>query len=805
MPFRLARAPFGAPEPVPIAPPRLVPEEDGSLAAYDVASGALRWRSLPHISGEGEAVWVPVADGSTVVAAGGHLVRLSGRNGDVLARLYLDGPVLAAWPDPADAERLAVLVASKADLGLVRRLAIRDGKVEGPVFQSDSALTLFATRAAAERLRDQIVADAVRALAPDRPPAGDPRVRARLLDGLRSASQRDRSNPDLLLLLLQVTEVPEARRELAGRLAAFADLLPLDGVRVGTKLEQEGFREAATTLYRRAAADFLARQGNADLNLHLTGSPGFLLRRLGKDLAKKGDLSRALELVELGRGFSSYLEGDYRFYRDYVEWLRRAGRTEDAARIAPRIDEARAAGGTLLLPARYLVTPDLALFTLVLAPWVLAALLLRSFLRSRATRHADLYAAGWRSAGQRLSAFFTHPWQRLSLLFLSYASRTERLLVALVGGVLLASACLLAGSLATLGQIVALPFGLANGYTGNDVVVAEVETQVATSPRPRPAALRLLAEARRARGEAGLSRLRLIQALELERDDARARTNLAVLAEDAGEVETARADYARAAHAAGPDGAVARWNLARLAGERGGLERAAGELAHRDRLRADFFGGSRPLWALCSYEDLLDAGVGPRSLLRAALSALVYIVTSPPGQTFRTVTNINSFPLLEALTVAMDLFGYGAWLFTLLALIWLPLPVRPLARNADTAVAPARRGRRFRAARRRAAAWIGLVVPGTWDLFYGRAALGALVAFLLAISWATQQTVETGGFFTLIAAQPGSGYFPDATPDLAYPELALAGRLAGGVFYLLLALNVPWTLRQARGSFGPQR
>jgi len=503
-PFVLSRTPFGSPV-APLASRdrlRLVQQRDSSWIAFDETTGERRWRSLPLAEQYYKGVVVPVADGTMIVASGAQLVRLDGASGDVLERRYLDGRALLAWPELDDPTRLSVLVALDENDWFLERVSVADDTVAGPSFQGQSTIAQLATRTAATTLRDQLRKEAAARLGIEgRAASDDPRVRAAVARDLTTAAERDPTNPHLLLAALEelAAETPAATRtELVGRILAITDLPPFNVANLGAELDKLGSTEAADAMYDRAAAGFLDDFGNADINLMIPTSPTVFVRGAGGELFRRGATERALELIETGRRFSSYAEGDHKLYQRYVLWLRQNGRDEEADQIAPRIEESRTVGGFLMLGESFLVSIDAAVVILVLSPWMLLALLLRTWWRTRATRNADLHARGWRTAGQRLAAFVTHPVDRLGCLFLSYASRGERLLIAGLGGVILASASILAGGLATVGEAASQPVAIANGYAGNAVMLQRLEHRIASSGPDLPT-LRLLAESRRRR------------------------------------------------------------------------------------------------------------------------------------------------------------------------------------------------------------------------------------------------------------------------------------------------------------------
>ena len=798
-PFALDVAPFGPPQ---AATPggRLEVLPDASWVALDPSTGARRWRSLPLSRLSWGHLYVPVADGSAVVASGMDLVRLDGATGAVSARLRLDGQVLAAWPDPRDRARLQVVVSTDPSDIAPRLVSVRDGRVEGKVFPSTWYVGAHRRESGVDAFRERLAGEARARLGlPGAKGAPDPRVRAFVAEALREAMTRDPDNPDLPLAALEEggTDGPfdaGEREALAARVVSAPDLRPYEAAFLGTRLERLGFREEARGLYARGAATFVASHGNADLS---TAGPALVLRKLGAELFRRGEVERALELVEEGRRFGSFLAGDDRFYRRYATWLRARGREGDAVRIEARLAEAAEARGDVLLPARFLVALDVALYVLLLAPALLAVLLLRAFFRSRATRLADLHAQGWRTTPQRALAFLTHPFERLRFFFLSYAPRAERGAIALLGAVVLLAAAVVTGNVSVLGDVVAAPLSLGSGYAGSDTMWRELEARQARFG-PRASTSRLLAEGAWSRGESDRATEACRRALSLEPDDPVAGNNAAVLAEGRGEAAEARRLYERAARAAA--GAVARVNLARLDGDASRLRAAREGLAHRDRLRVDEVGTSGPVWALAHRADLFDALSSSRSVLDNAGSALLEGLGRPPGRFLRSVTNAGDLPVYGLATLWLDAAGVAAWL-SLAALLWVFLPVRPVRATGSEAARGRLRGAADRVGRglRRVVAVVGLAVPGLWDLLVGRAALGAglLLAFLLA--GAAYAASSTGGWVGRVVATGATyDYFEDVPAGPFYPGLDGLREAALVAAVALLLFNVASTWRRAR-------
>jgi hypothetical protein len=668
---------------------------------------------------------------------------------------------------------------------------VRLAHVQGDRVRPESALGDFV--GTSSTLRDRLYDEARLDLRGREEAETNTEARAQVARRLRAARERDPGDPHLVLEELDARP-PEAkteRRRLAREAADLAaDARSRGAVRIGARLDRLGFPEEADRLYDAAARRFLEHGGNVDLSF----APGdaHIVRQTGGELFQRGEVTRALALVETSRRFSSYLDGDTLFYRRYVQWLRGEGRDAEARRIEPRIRESAGVGGAVGIPDGFFLGLDVALVVFVLTPVVILILIARSWHRSRATRHADLHARGWTTAGQRAAAFFTHPVYRLGFVFLSYSSRGERALLLLLGGLLFYYSCVLVGGIATVGRISAAPF-TARGLMGQDEML-DTLTESRKVRGEKPWTLRLLAEAHRARGEREETARFVKRLLSLSANDAVTQNNRGVLAEEEGRTADARKAYALAA-AGGPPAstAVGRFNQARLLGDGQALEAARGDLPHRDRLRAEHGAAGSPLWALCPTRDLLDALVEDRSLLASAHGAFLTIVTHPPGAALRSAINLHQFPLALGAVIVLDLLTYAAWLLTLLALVWLPLPSRPLA------AATPKRTSRAAAAARRAVLVVGSLLPGAFDLLLGSAARGALVAssFLLSVSIA--QSIGRGGFFSSLALPVGWGrYFAGVDVGPRLPELAAEQYGAIGLAAAIFLLNLVLVAQEAR-------
>jgi hypothetical protein len=810
-PFRLASIPFGPVATGPAAAaPKLLRGMGGEWTALEPAMGGLRWRSLPWGRNKTVFTGLGVSDGSVLMAGEGQVVRLGGERGEVLARMELGGQVMLQWPDPLDAARLVVTVLTDRQRGYVEELGFRDGRPQQPLLPGEQLVsaTLDGVNVLRGRLRQAALSEL--GIKPEdlpEPSGGeqsrtareDPRraaVDQRVLAGLRVSLERDPHNPDLWLAVLALLpeDAPPAEREalVQGMVETAATLFPWGAVRLGVNLERRGFVAAADQVYDRAARRFLELGGNADIAAALIGNPLLLLRQLGGEHFRAGRIDRALSLVETGRRFATYAEGDNRFYHLYARWLEKNDRRAEVARIAPRVAESEVAGGVFLLPASFILGVDVLLFVVLLCPALLFAVVLRAWRRARVAQRADLHARGMRTRWERIIAFATHPVDRLGCVFLAYAPRSERLAIFAIGAVFLTAVAFIAGSIRTIGEIAAVPVYVANGHPGNGGFLRYVEERIREG-RGGTAALRLWAEGQWARGNLPVARTVLARILTEQPDDPVARNNLAVLDEEAGHIEAARAGYARVeGHSPGAEGAVARYNQARLAGKVAPRDKALAALAWRDRLHAEHSGPLRPLWARAGYRDLIVVLIGLDSVVARSWSAFVGLLNGKFGAIGEVLGGVSSdAPASHLGTLLIDAGGYSAMFFGLLALFALPFSVRPVVPSPSLET----RGRRLG---RRLVTLLSLLVPGLHDLVRGWAGLGALQLLLIAVCWGARNTLLDGGLLGNIAqVNVNQGYFPGVS-EVRYPELAWVGYLATGLLILLFVVNVPLTYRRLR-------
>jgi tetratricopeptide (TPR) repeat protein len=839
LPFRLAAVPFGpAASGLPVEAPQLLRGADGEWLALEPAMGGERWRSLPW--GQNKTVFTSLGmnDGSVVIAGEGQLVRLGGARGDVLGRVMLGGRPVLLWPDPLDRTRLVVTVLTDQQRGYVEELSFREGRSEeallpGELLASptyDGALVLrrrLREAALGELgLKPQEMTELGNLFSKERRQAvrADPRraaVERQVFAGLRAALERDPRNPDLWLMSLALMPdetPPEERIVLArGVVEAAAELTPFGALRLGVNLEREGFVAAADEVYKRAGQRFLELGGNADLASMLVGSPLVYLRQLGGEHFRAGRVDRALQLVETGRRFAGYVEGDNRFYHLYVRWLEKNGRQAEARRIAPRVVESEEAGGVALRPSGFIVGVDVLLFVVLLCPPLLFWLVLRAWRRARSTQKADMHARGMRTRWERTVAFAIHPVERLGCIFLAYTPRSERLAIFAISAVFLVATAFIAGSIRTVAEIAAVPLYVANGYPGNGGLLRHLEERLREGKGGVPE-LRLWAEGQREHGQVAAARAALERVLAIQPEDPVARNNLAVLDEEAGRTEAARTGYARAAASpkgpGGPEGpggpghpghpgqVVARYNQARLAGEGKQVDEARAALAWRDRLHAEHLGNSRPLWARTGYHDLIAVLIGLESVVARSWSAFVALLNGNFGAIGEVFGQSSDASASDVRTFLIDAGGYGAIFFGLLALLALPFAVRPVA--PGSAIETQGRSPRRRLLRHLVGRLFGLLAllfPGLHDLVRGKAALGALQVLIIAAAWGAHSTLLHGGLLgSMTQLSLNQDYFP-GIEEVFYPELAWVGQLAAALLIALFVVNLPLTYwRQQRAA-----
>lgn len=797
LPFSMAEAPFGPMRRTPATPPPLMRRGPrGEWVAEDPRTRVELWRTLPPGEGTASQVVVPVEDGSVIIGSGPTLKRYDGLTGRVLGRVALPSEPLIAWPDPLTRRRIQVISWASREQGRVDVSAFYRGRALMPVHMADTVQQWSGTARPVLALAERVRRDTAASLGLTGAAAhDDPRIGAAIFERLLAEAAVDPFEPDLPAhaLLVGGAAVRADRRDRAADLAvrASAGLLPLHIARIGVTLERAGFARRAEELYDHAAREFIRRGGNADLNVHRIGSPASIIRKLGADRFAAGDVDRALELLDIGRRFSTVLEGDATFYRRYLRWQTASGRP-GLEEVARQQVEAARAGNMLVATPLDLLLIDVAGAILLLVPPLLLLLLLRLWWVSRASVKAALWAVGLQTRGARWGAFVTDPWLRLRQTFWSYATRPQRLMVFVAASVLVVAACVLASNTERVSLAPNTPLHLGNGQPGHTAFVLDVQAALRAWPED-PALLRLQAEGLRSLGRAKVARQAIDKLLAVAPADAVGRNNLGVLLEEGGDAAGARAAYEAAAGGTDSGAAAARANLARLSGAAAALE----TLSNGDRRRAAAIGAKAALWAGCSLGDLRRLviprhGVGERSvgafgqMLRGKLASYGVSTQGPAAARFGLF--VQSW-----LAPAGLLFLACA----LLAMVWLPLSSLPHVAERPRKVPTAgpegglaRAAAQVRGAGEALGLSLGILVPGLRWLVSGPRAAGAavLLAFLLLVSvwFAAGAGGVLGSFFQMDFFD---GYFPGVVEPGLHFAFRDLGRIAGGLALTLVSAN----------------
>jgi hypothetical protein len=795
VPYRLAAPPFGPAIASNTAPPVVISDGASGVVALDPVTRAERWRFAMAESSRASAVAVPVEDGSVILVARGEMLRLDGSDGRVLARAFTDGDGLLAFPDPLDRARVVAIVSTDWDMGYVHEVRYRAGAAETLITAPDYVTEVSPSNTRAAGVRDRLLAEARK---------GDDQgsYATRAIAALRGAAEREPATPGLWISLLEAAEkkLPEPQRaEIAQKVTA-EGMPPMLAVSLGTRLEKAGFRAEADRIYERAAGVFLDRLGNVDIAPGWS-NPSLLLRQRGGEIFAT-DPERALALIERGRAFSSYLEQDHGFYRRYASWLRAQGRTEELAKIEPRVKESVAAGGPFILPVSYQIGLDIALALALFLPPILLVLVVRSYWRARATRIADLYALGFRTGRERLAAFVTQPVLRVSHTFLAYATRWERLLLVVLAALFLASASVASQRIKSNGRQAVLPSYLSQGYAGSDGMVRAVEDRIAERGPAAPS-LRLLSEGYFARGDLDRAERRAAEALAIAPGHAGTRNNLALLVERAGRMDEARRGYQEAAQLSGDGAAVARWNLARLDRDAAASRSAEAAMARRDRLAAEHLKGSAPLWARCPFDDLQAHLLPTSTLASEILGGMPEMIAKDfieIGGLMDIVDGLTAQSPFSATRWMSALKGYGSLVVGFFALLLLPLSPRPLSAEKTE------KSDRLALWKKRSV-YLSLpaaVVPGAWELLRGRIAVGAAMLLALALSGAVVLTVRLGGALGHLIEGAYPLYFTGVKETVPYPDLLWAANLAtaviGALYLIAIALAIRGILAARRAQ-----
>ena len=811
LPFRLSKPPFGpaaaASDPARRAlMPRFVHAPDGSWQAFHPRTGVLQWRSPPLPQLERSDFAIPVQDGTVIVGQGNFLLRRDAWSGRVIARQVLPCTPLAAWPDPTDRRRLVVAVWALEDQGVVQLLGFKGGP-EQPVYLNDHVLIGWKSPNWLRNVRDRVFAQAAERLGvPQEQTEKDPAVRRQAMEAISGLAAADPLDPEIPLMILQLegeAASAERRAELGQAVVRLATgQMALRLTSMGVVLERAGLRAEADVLYSRSHAALRALGLNTELSVSLLGSPAFIMRRLGDDRFAAGDLDRALALIEKGREFSDFLEGDARFYRRYSAWLSATGRPDPQGRVAALARDAASTGESMLLTTAQVRMVDVAVPVSVASPILLYGLLLALWWRARKTRYAALWTRGYRTRRQRLVAFLESPVERLRHTFLSYATRPQRLAIFGVALTALLSAAILSANVSIVlrnaNASAVLGYGLA-GTPG----CAEVMRRHGRRRGERPALLRLLAEGAWARGERAQAAGLLGRAVALAPSDPLARNNAAVLAELSGHHDVARVGYEQAAAMVAAGNEVARWNLARLEGQRPN----SAALARRDRLRLRQGAPAEPLWAMCPLADLRDLLSPDLSAIQVAGHALAGMLSGDTQAALRVAGGAIATQASPARSVSSGM-GISVLAAALLALLWLPVPPLPIIPEPPAPVSDALNltlAQRLRVwllvALRLPLRVVDLCLPGWADLFAGRLAwaAGQLTALMLLASiWGGSG--GRGPLSSQVNYKMIKHYFdgvPDPGPGFGFDLLGQLALLGLVLLFVLHAVR-RWRLRSER-------
>ncbi|MBB5235602.1 hypothetical protein [Deinococcus budaensis] len=559
---------------------------------------ALRWaRAYP--AGLGDLTLPVQLGGSVYLGAGPVVYALSARDGTLLARYDLPAPVASLDPGGG------TLRASTRGDGYVERFTLGraedGGRVqERVVFPPDPEVTGWLARAAS--------------LVPD--------------EDLARAAREDPLNPFLALREARAAgrdryaALGAVRRALGGELPFAA------WVQLAAGLDTLGYPAAADVALDRARRDAAARGYDPEIRVSRAalGAYGNPSGYLGT-LLDQGRLGRAEAWMRYLRELHPRFEGGPALYARYADVLDAQGRGGEAEEWRQFARELRA-GSLYNLgaegPAR--VQATLRALTLALA-LALGAALLTLTARAWRVQGEDTRRLGgrWRSWGRR-------PLFRVRRSAVLYAGWGERLgLTALAAGLVVSLAgWSWANTTSARLRAPALNIGTYGGGW-SAARLADLEL------RATPDTALLTGLAAQLDGDAAAARARYARAA----GDPCALNNLAVIAQERGDVAQARQSY-RAALAARPDLAAAAFNL--------GLNPASPGTAFQRAYRSGeprlCYPGDRSLARAVSGDLSVTLG----GLLRDPLSAL----TPGPGRSARLGwAFLGALALLAALALSL--------------------------------------------------------------------------------------------------------------------------------------------------------
>jgi serine/threonine protein kinase len=791
--------------------PRLFLDQTQGWLAFDAERGHELWRVFEPESTRPSPVVIPIADGSFISLTKGEVVRRSYMNGRVLGRYYLDGEGVMISPDPAEPGKLLVLATTDIEQGTVHEIEISKEQPFLSRFHTNQELALSPLRDKARNLVMQYTAtDLDLHWLSDQPLANvKPEDTRKLIDALKKELWTDPDNAGLLLVLFDFQHhwAPTEEQSTLDHLVKQAGQIPPHlAVLIGAHLEALGYLKPAQTFYHRALATYMASGGNPDLNILQKESPKYYLLQLGGQLFVDGKTKRSLELIEISREFSTYTDYDYIFYTSYARWLQQTKQLDKLPPIQRRVRESRKAIGTLWLSGEQVTSFALAIVFFYGIPPILILLLLRILIAPRKTQQAELYMRGFRTRLEQVTAYFSHPLERFRLTSWSFASRPQRLLVLLLSGMLMLSSTIIFNQNQTAQKIRALPPYLGQGYSGSEAFIQHLHTHL-REQGPSRSVYRLLCEGYYTQKKLDKARDYCKRELEISQNlqDSIALNNLAVLDELQDKTAKARKQYEQAAAIGGPRSVVAQWNLARISNQIPKQKELEKELTHRDNVAVQFQNTTKPLWARASTHDLHTITLRSRSIVKEYLQSFVELARNNFISFYsldheNAPTNITSQHRYQEI-VGM-LCGYGLVLLLLISLTWLPLGVRKIAttENQPRSLVPAVEITSAMSFRRLTKFWFNLpatLIPGLWDLMFGHATRGTLMALSVVIAFALRFVFLAPDFLKMQKIPPiFHAYFGGVTPTPNYPELIWIGYTASFVIVILYGVNLALSIQR---------
>jgi len=753
---------------------------------------------------------VPVSDGSFIVGAEGSILRLSSETSEVLGRIIIGSArVIFMWPDPCDRTRLKALLPSNYSEEDAFEVMIANNIIMPSIFRPAHTVLITMDQFGVQDFRIKVGNEIRKKLEAQKITGNkEEKMHALVLERFFTETKRDPNNPFLWLLILKTLKPDcneELRTNVLNNIVQSANaFLPRSKVWIGVELERAGFRKEADMLYDRAAEQYFALGGNPDFNTNFFTSPSSFIRMLSRDHYKDGRIERALQLIEIGRQFSTCIEGDHQFYQAYELWLKKQKRFVEAEEIRARVSESRITGNYIMVSPTIIFGVDVAVILWYFSFFYMALVVFIFWYKARPTVIADLSLRGMNTFFSRLTGFLKYPIDRFSRMFLHYTPRSGRLLVVIITSICLGISILIIGAF-SIGPGIEKMYSsfLWYGYPGYDWIIKELEERVKTG-KTNLATLHILAEGYRTRGDRQALVEIMTTILKQHPNDPLALNNQAVLDEEANKREDAEKKYKRALDASPEKAAVARYNLSRLKNQKQELQKLVDKLAHRDKARLKSLGTDKPLWANSSSNDLLNIFFEVRSLYPIYIEAIKIFTTGTIAKRVGIKSKTRSF--------IITLFMYGISLFILITFIWLPFTPKPylsahstLRREKKTSLRlrlPQGLVTLFRKVKTVSVPVITLLVPGMYDMLRGQLIRGIFVQ-LNVLFWATIYfVIWKGGILHNLFAFSWTNFFKDFSPPLAYTELSWLSHIALVILISLLILTIPITLykRQKEGS-----